>query len=112
MTLVDSVTGNLNPLRNQIATQKKAAHSTESSKERTERVEDRRDASAGEAQADRVEIANNRTGDVEAAQNVPENEAEASALLAEIQRQIQEEEQQQLEQVHDMSGERMIEILG
>ena len=32
-------------------------------------------------------------------------------LLAEIQRQIQEEEQQQLEQVHDMSGERVIEIL-
>jgi len=111
MTSIDNVTGNVNPLGNQAATQKKDTHSTESSKGRTERVETRREASAGEAQTDTVEIASNRAGDVEAARNVPENEAEAAELLADIKRQIQQEEQQQLEQVHNMSGESMVEIL-
>ena len=111
MIPIDNVTGNVNHPGNQIATQKKAAHSKESFEEKTEGVEGGREASAGEGQTDTVEITSNRTGDVEAAQNVPENEAEASALLEDIQRQIQEEEQQQLEQVHDISGERMVEIL-
>ena len=111
MTIIDNITGNVNPLGNQAATQKKATHSTESSKGRTERVETGREASASEAQTDTVEIASSRTGNVEAARNVPENEAEAAALLADIQRQIQQEEQQQLEQVHNMSGESMVEIL-
>ena len=111
MTPIDNATGNVNPLGNQAATQKKATHSTDSSKEKTERVEAGREASSGEVQTDTVEITSNRTGDVEAAQNVPENEAEAAALLADIQRQIQQEEQQQLERVHNMSGERMVEIL-
>ncbi len=111
MTPIDNVTGNVNPLGNQAATQKKATHSTESSNGRTDRVETGQEASAGEAQTDTVEITSNRTGEVEAAQHVPENEAEAAALLADIQRQIQQEEQQQLEQVHSMSGERMVGIL-
>lgn len=111
MTPIDNVTGNVNPLGNQAATQEKATHSTEPSKEKTKRVETGREARDGEVQTDTVEITSNRTGDVEAAQNVLENEAEAAALLADIQRQIQQEEQQQLEQVHNMSGERMVEIL-
>lgn len=111
MTTIDNVTGNVNPLGNQAAAQKKATHSAESSKGRTERVAAGREASAGEVQTDTVEIASSRTGDVEAARNVPENEAEAAELLADIQRQIQQEEQQQLEQVHNMSGENMVEIL-
>ena len=110
MTAIDNVAGNVNSLGNQMASRKKAEQ-TESSKERTGRVEDGRDVSAGEVQTDRVQITNNRTGDVEADQNVPENEDEALALLADIQRQIQQEEQQELEQVHNMSGERMVEIL-
>jgi len=104
MTPIDNVTGNVNPLGNQAAAQKKTTHLTE-------RVETGRETSAGEVQTDTVEIASNRTGDVGAAQNAPENEAEAAALLADIQRQILQEEQQQLEQVHNMSGERMVEIL-
>ena len=111
MTPIYNVTGNVNPLGNQAAPQKKATPSTEPSKERTERVEAGREASAGEVQTDTVEITSKRTGDVDAAQNVPEDEAEAAALLADIQRQIQQEEQQQLEQVHNMSGERMVGIL-
>ena len=111
MTPIDNATGNVNPLGNQAATQKKATNSTESSKGKTERVETNREASAGEAKTDTVEITSNRTGDVEAARNVLENEAEAAALLEDIQRQIQQEEQQQLEQVHNMSGESMVEIL-
>ena len=82
-----------------------------SSKEKAERVEAERGASAGEVQADTVEIKSNRTGNAEAAGNVPENEAEAAALLAQIQNQIQQQEQQQLEQVHNMSGEHLVELL-
>jgi len=111
MTTIDNVTGNVTALGNQAAAREKASHSTESSKERTERVETDRYAAAGAVQTDTVEITSNRTGNVEAAQDVPENEAEAAALLADIQRQIQQEDQQQLEQVHNMSGERMAEIL-
>ncbi len=60
MTPINNVTGNVNPLGNQAATQKKATHSTESSKEKTERVETVREASAGEVQTDTVEITSNR----------------------------------------------------
>jgi hypothetical protein len=111
MNTIDNAAGSVNPLRNQPTVQKNAAGSIESSKERSNQVEGGNETSAGEVKTDTVEITSQRISEVEAARDVLENEAAAAALLAQIQNQIQREEHQQLEQMHDMSIERAVEIL-
>lgn len=111
MSTIENVAGSVNPLRNQASAQKSATGSAEPSKERTKRVETGSEVSADEARADTVEIASQRNLEVQAAQDILEDEVAAAALLEDIQNQIRQEEQQQLEQLHDMNGERVAEIL-
>ena len=111
MGTIDNVVAGLNPQGNQHAIQKKNTKSTESSDEEAKRTVTSGAEAASEAKADTVEINSNRIDHVKSIRAVPENEAEAAALLADIQRQLQQEESQQLEQIHNIRPENMVEIL-
>jgi len=111
MSTIDNVVAGLNPQGNQHAIEKNNTKSTESSAEEAKRAVASDPGAASEVKVDTVEINSNRIDHVESIQAVPKNEAEAAALLADIQRLLQQEERQQLEQIHSIRPESMVELL-
>ena len=111
MNVIDNITAGVYPAGSQAAAQKDDPKSTESSKDAPKRSDTATETASGEAKADSVEISKNRADNVQFIQAVPENETEAAALLTDIQRQIQQEEQEQLEQAHNIRPESIVGVL-